>query len=400
MAATSFKDLSECYKLMVTDYLPLEDKMAWIDVFPPVIDQIDIFDMNRDIHGDIDGQVKLFNKLFNVKIIKLTKTEAFKPFRFPLLDIPEFVPNPGVGCFVDSNGDIMESWMFWDIVPYVKRVLETHPDYDGSCIKNYFEVVDERVIEMVQQNRGLKIKLVMGRRAALKSSHLFQEERIKRMIGAFSGVSDEFIVSLPGGMIFESVTRVDIDERPFADAKIEFLEQFLLRTPNMTWLSLRLIFDPDVNVNSVIRFISSIKNLEHLELKVPYSSVHFKCLLEFLLTSRQLPKLKHLTIDHGFDMRDSWIVSALELDIKPGFRQLTMEHECLVGVARPPKAKFMVGKRAMTIQNIEPRLVDTFNKFSRVKYIDVVTRARSTGDSVKWTWRPSGTIYLVIGQLP
>ena len=188
------------------------------------------------------------------------------------------------------------------------------------------------------------------------------------MIVAFRGVDEEFIASLPGGMIFESVTYVDIsdDERPFSDVKIEIMEQFLRRTPNVTWLRIRQSLFPDFNVDSVIRLISSLTNLERLELSMQFSSVHHRRLIEFLLTSRQLPKLKHLNIVY---MPKTWIVSALKVDIKPGFRQINMwkpySHD-----------KFMVRKRTMTIKHIEPRLVDTLNKFPRVKYIDVFTSNR------------------------
>ena len=139
----------------------------------------------------------------------------------------------------------------------------------------------------------------MGREA-LEYSYLIHEERIRTMIVAIRDVSEKFIVSFPGGMIFESVTRVDINETLFADAQIELMVQFLRRTPNMTWLSIRLFLHRGVNSNSAIRFISSIENLEHLklhlEMDVQFPSVRFRNLLEFLLTSRQLPKLKHLGI--------------------------------------------------------------------------------------------------------
>ena len=354
------RNLSECDTLMVTKYLPLKKKMKLVDIFPPVIGQIKVF---HHTPGDVDGQVQLFNKLYNVKTIVFTSLPS------SFLNSPGLVLNPGVNCFRDSNWDIIESSNSWFLVPFVERILESHPEYDGSCIKNYFEV-DSRVINMVQRNPRLKIKLIIGR----AEQELLNDERIKSMIVAFRGVDEEFIASLPEGMIFDTVTYVEIDDhgRPFSYVQIEIMEEFLRRTPNLTRLRLRQSSYPDVNVDSVIRLISSIKNLEHLELSVQFSSVHFKLLLEFLLTSRQLVKLKYLAIDYGSDTRDaSWIVSALELDIKPGFRQLSLEHECLVGVGRPPKAKFVVRKRIMTIQNINPRLVDTFNKFARVKYIEV-----------------------------
>ena len=157
------------------------------------------------------------------------------------------------------------------------------------------------------------------------------------------GVFDRFIARLPIGMTFESVTHVDIDETPFTDDKIQLVEQFLRRTPNMTCLSLRMAFYLNVEVESVIRFISSIQNLECFSLNVPYSNDHFKRLLEFLLTSRVLPKLKHLAINYGSHALDTWIVSALALDINPGFRQLTMEHQFVLD--RNLKAKFVVRKR-------------------------------------------------------
>ena len=356
---------------MVTEFLPLDDKMKLLDAFPPIGGQIKVFDMNWKIPGGIDGQVQLFNKLYNLKTVILQRVGD----SFPLFSSPEFVPNIGVNCFVNSHGDtIIQKWDSWDIGPYLKRILDSHPDYDGSFIQNCFEIDDERVLEVLRTNPGLKIKLVMGC-PALNHGHLLQEERIKRMIVSFSHVCEEFIDSLPVGMTFESVLQVNIDQGwPISDATIQFLEQFLQRTPNLKWLRLRVTILPNVNVNSVIGFISSIKNLEHLRLYVSCTPDHFRSLLEFLLTSRQLPKLKYLDIVYCYIMRESsWIVSALELDIKPGFKRLTMEHECSFGVLYPPKKKFMVRKRTMIIQNIDPRLVDTFNKFPSVKFIEVVT---------------------------
>ena len=213
--AKRIRDLTELYKLMVTDYLPLDDKIKLVDTFPPVIDQIDVFDMNLDIPLDII-QVQLFNKLHNVKTITLKSKEAIMPIRTnmfrirpvirsysqcPLFDDPQLVPNPGVNCFVDWNGDLAHEYL----VSYVERILKSHPDYDGSCIKNHFEIADERVIDMVRRNPGLKIKLVMNCEKARDMSHLLHDERFRNMIVAFRRLGADFIESLPGGMMFESV---------------------------------------------------------------------------------------------------------------------------------------------------------------------------------------------------
>ena len=367
---TRITDLPHLNKLMVTDYLPHEDKVKLIDDFPSVIGQIHVFDMNwRDIPGGIGGQVLLFNRLNKLKKIEL----RWNGDPFPLLDSPEFVPNPGVKRFVDSKGGtVIQKWDSWNIGPYFERILESHPDYDGRCIKNVFAIDDERVHEVLQTNPGLKIKLIMGHRDASNYGHLLQEERIRRMIVAFREVCEEFIDSLPYGMTFEAVRYLNIDENPLSDDKIEIMEQFLRRTPNIEVLSLRIIFNPDVNVNSVIRFICSIKKLRYLQLYVPSPSVHFKCLLESLLTSQQLPTPIDLHISYGRDTQE-WIVSALKLNIAPAICGLSMVHESLEPARCLLEAKFSVWNRTMVIKNIEPRLVDTFNIFPYVKYINVLT---------------------------
>ena len=91
--ATRIRDLYELYKLMVTDFLPLDDKIKLVDTFPPVIGQIDVFHVNRDTPGGVDGQVQLFNKLYNVKRIELS-------FPSPFLNSSELVPDPGVNLFL------------------------------------------------------------------------------------------------------------------------------------------------------------------------------------------------------------------------------------------------------------------------------------------------------------
>ena len=75
---TRIRDLSEIFELdllMVTEFLPLDDKMKLVDTFPPVIGQIDIFRFYHDILSR-GRQVQLFNKLYNVKTIKITSLSS------------------------------------------------------------------------------------------------------------------------------------------------------------------------------------------------------------------------------------------------------------------------------------------------------------------------------------
>ena len=198
---------------------------------------------------------------------------------------------------------------------------------------------------MVQRNPTIEIKLIMDG-AKKYTRQLLEDERIKSMIVAFKGVDEEFIASLPGGMIFESVTHFDIsdDGRPFSDVNIEVMEQFLRRTPNVTWLRLRQFFFPELNVTFRHQIYFFAHESRTFGTQREFTSADLESLLEFLLTSRQLPKLKHLDIDRGLvSIPEIWIVSALEADIKPGFRQLTMSK-------RFSDAKFMVRKKTMTIK--------------------------------------------------
>ena len=64
---------------MITEFLPLEDKIKLVDVFPPVIDQIDVFDTNHDIPGGIDGLVQLFQQALQCQDNHITEERTTVP---------------------------------------------------------------------------------------------------------------------------------------------------------------------------------------------------------------------------------------------------------------------------------------------------------------------------------
>lgn len=204
-----FGQLSTEEKLMVTGYLPFDDKIKLMDIFTPVISQIDSFDA-RNFATKIDDGVKLFPKLINV-------TKVLLPGRETDMDkaLQEAIATSGnskIRLFT-LVGDELSSSYDRCIAEYIRNVLKNDPNYDASDIDYVFNL--DNGIKLLSDYHDLKLKLRF-------SSLLFDDQY------------------LTNHNIHDKITMVDIYEDGNVDTD-EPLEQFILTSVDHLTYSLIMI---------------------------------------------------------------------------------------------------------------------------------------------------------------
>lgn len=372
----TFGHLSQELQLMVTDYLPYEDKIKLVDIFPPVINQIDTFDTSKiaELYDDkvlrVTDCVKLFNKLTKVKRVLFT-SHIGRTINKRLLEAISKGTNKDIRDFILMEALDFDDGMCFDecVLAYIRNVLKSNPNYDTSGLNYVFRLFDDDggdqdcvVVKLINENPDLKLKL-----------HLFTDcydpmfladGRIRKMITVLevseqNGDNDllqEFILPSVGHLIY----KFDLKYEEI-DSLTDQLEKILKQVPNITKLTLSLAYERMSDFEQFTHCLLSLTNLEELELnqRRTLTDRELQILVPLLLAPREDDLVK-LTVAFSMD-----IGSVFNMNIKPGFKLLRFQDSGF---------ELIVKKNHILIKHMRLSLIDTFNKFPSVKYVDVVTK--------------------------
>lgn len=381
-----FSDLSEPVKLEVTKYLPKKVKIALVDVFQPVVTQIKSVTLqeltsNKDplTEEDINQAVELYKKLTSVT--KITNPDKWSPGNIcELVDAIGSNLRPDIEeCFVfDHDFDHIYNL---DGLKYIELLLRRYPNFDGSDIKEPFDVPNFKLTDLLQKFPRLKLKLQLiafGNGLSSSNIPLIQDTRLRRMITVmvFLPDDDDSFQELPSKSL-ESLETVVIYIRDLSS--IDTLTKIRLLNPGSSIKHLRIHLQRGA-ITSAIDLSKCILSFERLQsLRLYYYSGYRLPLVEFneeqvsafyslvtVLTTANKPSLTHLTIIND-DVE--WSISMSILlwnNIRNGFKFIEISNSFLNEI-------FILDKNFMKFINCELSFLDVHRKFPHVKRIVVET---------------------------
>lgn len=442
-----FSDLTPDELRMATEYLPYDDKIKLVDIFPPVIKQIKIFDMNRHNppKGDNFGEdtdeddcdwepscdqfdwygienlenlsdyrrakkhfnavVELFEKLTSVR-------EIIMPYCFEsCLQVPYF--HILVTAIANSKNMKIE-WFYR--MNYPVEQLPCH------CICQNYHLHKCGDLDFYEEDIDMIIRYIENARecdssydaSCIKNKFNIYGYRFKKVYNLFkkypdlklkldlrcyqsdkSSVSDLFrnkIVSYrpvrPLDMVLESVTHIDLT----GVANEDQLKKVVKFTPNVTWLKYVLHMTNNFDPQSVVDCILSIPKLDSLELYFSHElgwsqgkRNRFNAMVQLVLASRHRPLLTSITIESDWG---KWqLADTLAMDIKEGLKFFSLLK--VLTDDEDPHDRITVKNKTMEMdiytkhQMFQPSLALTFSKFSYVNYIHIRFNCRDYGHRVQ-----------------
>lgn len=404
-----FDKLSDDLKVMATEHLNYDDKFKLIEIFPPIINQIHTFDMNRhnpaiDNNGEVSTQpaeehfdkvIELFKKLTKVNRIITPSKEVRKMRGFSKLNkavinssnlnielfyrMHEHSKSPTLyqcrGMGPEKCIDHFSQSDIGTITGYIENARKRDPLYDGSRIKCALKIDHRKVYNLVYKYQLTELKLDYS---CGEHSFWFPSESVRvgdilfnLMVTRFKPRSDKEFNGIPRSMIFESITHLDLTGLFIAvKGVVGRLERYLRHIPNLTKLAIGVnmkynyAYDPQELTNC----ICSIPKLESLSVEFQSGLFEQQHINKIIATVPLLLATRHRPLLTSLNVRLWWtkyqLTGFLAMDIKDGFKYLRIEN---------PEARFTVRNKKMTICHCKPSLVDMFNRFNRVNFIKVTT---------------------------
>lgn len=282
------------------------------------------------------------------------------------------------------------------ISAYIECVKRKDRDYDGSCIKDVFDMDPAMpIFDLIRQCHGLKLKLsrrleYYEDRDKLESyiNIMVNEERIREMVVHLKP-NRKFIDLLPNNFIFNSVTELDLYDMNIRSIDGE-LSSILKLTPSVTKLTIALDLKQTFTAQDFVDFVFGLDKLTFLDVRfvtyvMPTRSItKFKDIVQRLSNSVGKPGLVKLNIESTWL---KWkIVQSLNLDIKP-FKYFRLYNSFT-------DREFEYSNRTMTIRDVEVPLLLAVEKFPRTKYIHITT------DDLDYAERSRGDLNTIRDGLP
>lgn len=179
----NFGHLSQELQLIVTDYLPYVYKIKLVDIFEPIISQIDTFDTTLFNVPDgssvveTENGVKLFQKLTRVKKVLFPRW-------------PKKVDKLLLSTISKSNNKNIKSFIFkyrprysdnYDhcVLDYIKNVCKSDSSYDARHIDYAFRI--DNGVKLLDDHPDLKLKLRFLA-ASVSDKNFLTDSKIRDMI--------------------------------------------------------------------------------------------------------------------------------------------------------------------------------------------------------------------------
>lgn len=397
----SFNNLDDNLKLMVTDYLPSNDKVNLIDAFPPVIKQINTFDFRKCKRG-----LELFKKLTSVTKVLFPNDYdyyrlAVQSTKYSALGQAFDYGRKKIKSFSEST--LLKDREAWNVLLYIKEI---GPMLDGSSTIHEFEVNDNFIYEMVVSNPHLKIKLffhiyhygyMIREGPTRRALQVYSDQRIRNMITHLN-VSKYVNDDLLPDFVFESVDHVTFTCETYEYLLNALRYKIRRLAPNVSKITFRLIMPCPSYANVLVgatlaHCLLSMTKLENLEIYICKQeentnvrskeiSEEINNLVSIILSSES--SLNRLIVQSAYDFR---IPEVLDVEIKPGFKSICLSLSEFILKTIPaggfvskksttPASEFILEKNYMRIKNVQLPILTTFNKFNHVKHIDVVNNCK------------------------
>lgn len=383
----------------VTDYLPYQEKIELVDLFPCIREHIKVFDTSSMRRYTVDEKRSLFQKLANVhKVIGKEDLYAnYVGFDWRLQQLIFSGSNKKINHFSNQVGDpIPECGGYVEkVLTYIENVKKKDilsPDrdsfpYNASCIKNIIDSECIHAEELMKKYPDLKLKFGLKLRSfsnGLQNPSLHDKIVYMRINGDFFDFfSNEF--QRP----FESLVELSVIHLGNQSGKIfiDYLKNIFRCTPNLMELYLPVEIsqllgdddgdDDDVKVaNEFINTLFSITTLNQLTIfpglfrtRTQKQIETFQNIVNQLLTSRKKPGLKKLCITSDYE---GWDILQMVSNIhtRNDFKYLKLER----GYSCQKKEEiFEIKNHGMRVVNIKPPIQYLFSRFPRTKWIDITT---------------------------
>lgn len=188
----NFGHLSQELQLMVTDYLPYDDKIKLFDIFPPVISQIDTFDTSKYARSygrsvsqaEVAKSIESCDKL--TKVRKVVYPGPYDETDESLLEVISRSTNKDIQCF-KMIGDGPPGNFDVCALNYIKNILRSDPSFDASRIDYVFTIEDR--INLLRDHPQLKLKLTFFDHSSDHQQHL-TDDKIRNMITVVDSSGD------------------------------------------------------------------------------------------------------------------------------------------------------------------------------------------------------------------